>query len=496
MSTSFDIINLPSADELWRGIGWHFDSISQILCEFIDNSISNFTWNSLKNRTIIISIKEISGNDYLISIEDSGTGIKDLNSAFCLGSKSSWESPLNEHGFWMKHALASANPNNDNWFIFTRTIEDFNNQTFKKISSSYKISEYKAEILTVKEANWPGEINWSGTLVQFKCSKTLLETLRNGMSGRAYSLGTLVKILAEDLGFIYAGIIESNKATMTIQTEDKDGKTNQENVVMIKPDWEQYYKPSKGSERCDLGGGNVEIHYEFGAIKASENFRYYKRNMSSSGLEIRINGRVLETNLFKDVWGIEKHNMYNHLLVRLDIISENKEALPSTRTSKNGLREGDGKFAKLKEWVLRKMPEPRKELEWAQDEKDLFDELEKSKNIHLPEWKIVNREQNVFKNIKAKVPVDLYIQYNDEVILYEGKKDKTSIQDVYQLKMYWDGCVIDGLQPTKWILVASSHPESVISLIGILNDLKDFSGENYYKLEAKTWIQEGVNYPN
>ena len=42
MDKVFVIKNEPTADELWAGIGGNFDSLSQIVCEFIDNSISFF----------------------------------------------------------------------------------------------------------------------------------------------------------------------------------------------------------------------------------------------------------------------------------------------------------------------------------------------------------------------------------------------------------------------------------------------------------------------
>jgi hypothetical protein len=187
--------------------------------------------------------------------------------------------------------------------------------------------------------------------------------------------------------------------------------------------------------------------------------------------------------------------MYNHLLVAVDVISENQVALPTTRTSKNGLREGDERFDKLVSWVKLKMPEPRGDIQGAYDEADLFDKLEKAKKIHLPDPKTVSREQNVYKNIKAKIPVDLYIHYDEKVIIYEGKKDETSVKDVYQLKMYWDGCVLDGLQPTQAILVSANHPQSVLDLLELVNQMKDLGG-NSYNFQAKTWKQEGVDYPN
>jgi hypothetical protein len=179
----------------------------------------------------------------------------------------------------------------------------------------------------------------------------------------------------------------------------------------------------------------------------------------------------------------------------VDIVSNNQAALPTTRTSKNGLREGDERFEKLLTWVKLKMPEPRGDIQGAYDEADLFEKLEKQKIIHLPDPKTVSREQNVYKNIKAKIPVDLYIHFDDEVIIYEGRKDETSVKDVYQLKMYWDGCVLDGLQPTRAVLISANHPQSVIDLIELVNKMTDLGGNNY-KFQSKTWKQEGIDYPN
>lgn len=88
---------IPDANELWKGIGGHFDSLSEILSEFIDNSISNFKANNLVMKNIFIKLQEKKDGDIIVSIEDTGTGIKNLKSAFTLGSKDYLETPMNEH---------------------------------------------------------------------------------------------------------------------------------------------------------------------------------------------------------------------------------------------------------------------------------------------------------------------------------------------------------------------------------------------------------------
>src|SRR6478752_972196 len=93
MSEKILLRNTPHTNEVWKGIGGHFDFLSQIIHEFVDNGISNFIGNQSLTRNIIISFKEFGGN-YEVTIEDQGTGIKNLDVAFCLGNTDSGDSPL------------------------------------------------------------------------------------------------------------------------------------------------------------------------------------------------------------------------------------------------------------------------------------------------------------------------------------------------------------------------------------------------------------------
>lgn len=503
METSMAINNKPHADELWAGIGGHFDSLGQIVNEFIDNCISNFAGNNTMTRNIIISLVEITASgDVRVSIEDSGTGIKKLNEAFTLGSCAAAESPLNEHGFGLKHALASANPGNDSWEIYTRTQEDLDAGQFKKIEAPYKIENFTAKIC--KEEKWPGKLNGTGTIIQFICKKEMYKTIARGIRGGMSNFRNIADVLCEDIGFIYSGVIEENKASITLDIKDVNGDHINRSVGAVKPDWEDYIKPGSGSEEVNLGNGKVIIEYQFGKINEKQERKefdnttarkYYKKNLSSSGVEIRINGRVLCYNLFKEIWGIEKHNSYNYLLVSVNLKSTDREALPKTRTSKNGLREGDEKLEKLYEWIRSNMNVPVKDLSLSDHETDLFAELCDRMNQYNPDPnKVINVEQYVFTstgNVKDKVRIDLYCKTSYGITIYEGKKDVTTSKDVYQLRMYWDGLIYDGITPTKGILLATTHPDSVKGLISIVNNMCDANG-NKYNFEARTWQQEGI----
>lgn len=502
MLQSLKIENEPRAQELWAGIGGHFDNLGQIINEFLDNSISNFAGNTLDSRNILIKLEEFESGNIGVTIEDTGTGIKNLNDAFTLGCQSSGESPFNEHGFGLKHALASANPDNDSWEIYTRTEEDKNNSQFKKISAPYKIKDFSGEICSGDP--WPGKYNGTGTIVRFVCSQEMYKTIARGLKGGITMFRTIADVLCEDLGFVYAGVIQSGGASITLELKSADGMHDIKPVGAVLPNWGDSIKPGQGSVKVDLGGGDVTIEYRFGAVNEtpsriefdnSTTRRYYLRNMSSSGVEIRINGRVLCYNLFKEIWGIEKHNSYNYLLVTINLKSDNKEALPRTRTSKNGLREGDEKLEALYSWILSYMKEPHKDISMSDHETDLFETLRDYKNKFNPDPnKQIETEEYVFTstgNKKDHVRMDLYEVTNGQINVYEGKKDMTTSKDVYQLRMYWDGLVYDGVKPTNGFLVANEHPESVKNLIQIVNTMQDANGNNYH-FTAKTWEECGL----
>lgn len=489
---------LPDAKELWKGIGGHFDSLSQVLCEFIDNTISNYRANKVPMKTIRITLNKSRNGNAEVLIEDSGTGIKELDSAFKLGDKEIQESPMNEHGFGFKHALATADPENNNWEVYTRTEDNLNNGVYKYISAPYKY-DIESKNISINDKRWPGEFNKTGTIIKFECSMELFNTIQKGIRGRA-SFSRCLDYLREELGYIYSFIIEQGEITINIISDEIDngnGQPYNEVVPSIKPNIVDYYKPKNGSIKKDLGGGEVKIDYVFAQVDDNENnIKYYKKNGSSNGLELRINGRIMETNLFKEVWELENHPSYNHYLVQVNLISDNLSALPKTRTSKNGLRVGDKKLDALFNWIRSASKnKPPKQLAGAIHERELVSKLSELKENHLtaPD-KHIETEYEVFKSINSPVPVDLYVYDGHNITLYEAKKDIADVKSIYQLLMYWDGAVMDGLKPHKGVLIASEFSDGVDDVIDFINSKKDDDG-NDYNFTKTTWKNNNIGYP-
>lgn len=491
----FIINNSINSNELWLGIGGHFDNYAQILCEFIDNSISNFTGHPSFMHQVSITITNNNNETVSTRIEDSGTGIQDLNAAFTIGSKAAQESPMNEHGFGLKHALAAANPTNDDWAIYTRTDEDNDKNQYKLIQAPFSIGEYEAQIL---EGNWPGRCN-TGTIVEFTCTYDMFKTTATGIRGGVTLFKTIIDVLIEELGFVYAGVIKKGRVNIQILYPDPDNNLQSVSVPAVEPHWSKIYhdknnRKLEGTTHEDLGGGEIKIDYCFGKIEEGKYKKYYKCNQASSGVEIRINGRVLQHNIFKAIWDKEPHNSYNALLVQINLETTNPAALPVTRTSKNGLRSGDSKYVQLCDWIYKMMPQPIKneDSSYAENERDLFAKIRDEKRIHLPEPNIVETEWYAYSSLNESIRVDLYVEFGEGATIYEGKRERTTPKDAYQLMMYWDGLVYDGKNPKEAILISANHPKSVEKIVEEINKKYDVRGKQYNFI-LKNWIDEGIN---
>lgn len=496
------IDNEIDTQELWRGIGGHFDSLNQIIHEIIDNSISNFKSNPhLAFHTILISITKIDSKNVEIFIEDTGTGIKNINNAFTLGNKKSQESPLNEHGFGLKHALATANPDNNNWAVYTRTEDLESRGLVSVIKSPYKIQEFYGENISFNLDNYPTKLKnqSTGTIVKFVTSYEMYKSL--GRNGIKDSKG-IALYLKEDLGFIYSGIINANIAEIQLIVDDEPKMI----VNSVEPWWNN---TSSSKEKVDLGllagdgeTGSVILSYKIGTINDrfsmnsdNEKAVYYRTNMKSSGVEIRINGRMIKNNLLNEIWhDVYQHNRFNNFLVQINLESDNLSFLPATRSSKNGFKQGDIKLLGLYNWIRThcKFPiENKKE----RDEIHLFDELKEIKIKQLKEvvdGKLtVDVGRRVLKRSKENIKIDFFVAFNNNTIIYLGVKGTSSPIDLYKLKLYWDACIIDNLLPTSAILLANAHSDLVVDLSSMNNSLKDING-NSYKFSLKKWEDENI----
>ena len=103
------IRNNPTGHGLFAGIGENFNSVAQVICELMDDAVSNLRANKDNpelSMTVVLSLENL-GDAVEITVTDGGTGIADLGSALTIACRDGAQTPLNEHGFGLKHALAS-----------------------------------------------------------------------------------------------------------------------------------------------------------------------------------------------------------------------------------------------------------------------------------------------------------------------------------------------------------------------------------------------------
>lgn len=60
---------------------------------------------------------------------------------------------------------------------------------------------------------------------------------------------------------------------------------------------------------------------------------------------------------------------------------------------------------------------------------------------------------------------------NGKYDIYELKTRKAEPQDLYQLKMYWDGLVLEGVQPTRGVLLTPKYSDSIQDMLESMNKL-------------------------
>lgn len=103
----------------------------------------------------------------------------------------------------------------------------------------------------------------------------------------------------------------------------------------------------------------------------------------------------------------------------------------------------------------------------------------------------VSREEPVYQKIGLKAKVDLFVGYIDRVTIYEAKAGKTKALDLYQLRMYVDGCALDNKPVDEAVLIAKRHSAEVKELRDILNSLTAPDGHPY-NFRLTTWDEEGI----
>ena len=210
--------------------------------------------------------------------------------------------------------------------------------------------------------------------------------------------------------------------------------------------------------------------------------------MASSGFEIRLNGRAVAHGLLGAVYGKATHPSGNRFLAQVDLLSGDGAALPPTETTKNAFVEADPRTQALYAFLRANVEPPKPPRH--EPEKSLVEQLA-AKLRAEPDVLRVSREVRTYRCIDLKSRIDLLVGRADGATVYEAKDEAASALDLYQLRLYLDGCAMDGVPVREGVLIACKHPREVVKLARQLNGWCDPTGKPY-RITLRTWLQEGI----
>ena len=477
--------NTPSGFALFQAIGGHYTSPAQAIEELVDNAISSIRANGGSGEVIL---RLTDGGDYVdISAYDSGTGISDLGAALTISGRGGAQSPLNEHGCGLKNALSYLCEEVEVWLLESRTKEDAAADRYRCVSAPYAAIDRK---MRAKVHQGNGAIlHETGTTIRVRCSKEKFESLKPATKRAKADFRQLCGYLEEELAYTYAAILAEGRITIGVICREQNAPESYHQLEALEPLWEE--DPVEMPETAaDFGGGKVTIRCCYGTIEADkENATYYKGNMASSGLEIRINGRCIERGLYSKVFGKALHPSCNRFLAQIDLRGEDGIAFPATETTKNAFVEGDARTQALFRWIRANVRRPETSRESL--ESRLVGKLAEKRAAESDTLRI-GREEGTYRTIGLQGKIDLLVSKTGGMVIYEAKAKNTKAEDLYQLRLYADGCAMDGMPAKESVLIGARHPQEVCSLVEQLNSQCDPTGEPYHFI-LKTWAEEGIS---
>ena len=484
----------------YSGLGKQNMDFHQTLGELIDNSISATPIDSDGELTAfrieIIIVRD--GDSVSVKVVDEGKGItiEDLeNRILKLGGQGSEAGPMNEHGFGLKNAICvMTNSNTLPFKIQTRTAEAV------AAGEYYVINGPFLDGISIEQedgSTWVENCSHcTGTIGTRVTVQTTFQHLKTAYPRDVSNLNTLMDRVGEHLGVMYRGYLENPMNKMWLKWVDMgNGEWREERVPAIEIPLEDDH--SSKTIDIEIGSTISAVKFVYGVVdvgKAKSRrdekgwpyplLLYYQHNLPTSGIDIRVRNRVVLTKQFTLLWPKKyKRVEYNYLggeLILDDNFNtvNNKTALDKNNSFWNALIE---KLDETDSETGLKIYEPqphRREL----TEKILKEKLKVNIESSIPNSS-AELEYPIWHG--AGVKIDIHVETEDGIHIYEVKTGTVKPIDVYQLLMYWDGYVHDtGGSPTLGRLVGADAPTSVVTMIADINQRKDNINNNY-NLEFK-----------
>lgn len=446
----------------------------QAVCEIVDDALAAAPEEQAH---VAIALAADADKNYMnLAIADWGCGmdLDELANALQLGSLPTGSNRLNEHGFGLNNALACLSDENGTWSIFTR--KDKGN--YLKVSGPFNT---RMTVETVATLNLPDSMNlcWDSpsTVVCIRVPMDVVRTVQRQGRRRLMDLALIRTWLTEHLGVTYRGYLEQNPDTMDPYA--KIAVTIGNNVRFVAPIEVPVMRAYEEILEVELGGESVKITYRYGAlnkakcetlVQGTRARYYYQNNQPTQGIDIRLGKRVIATAMLSEIWlkengsAIQRHNHYNDFVGEL-CIPELPRGVLATLNNKTGIDRTDpgweAVFEALQQYQPPKNVASYEEAElqrmWVERLRAADDDNDVSTEISV--WPTGTRIDVVASNPMGKYDI------------YELKVRKAEPQDLYQLRMYWDGLVLSGVQPTRGTLLAASYTDKIQKMLQMMNEL-------------------------
>lgn len=463
------------------GLGSQGMLFHQAVCELCDDSLAAVRPG--EKARICVAMAPGEDDSYMhLAVADcsSGMNLEGLTNALQVGSDAIGADRMNEHGYGLKNALMCLSGASKNWCIYTHVKE----------GSYYYVEGPLDENMVIHEVNAPKlpeglNICWENpyTVVYVQVPMIVARTVQSQRNRNTKLVPTLRRWLVEHLGVTYRGYLELDEDTQ--ETGAKISATIGDDVLNVSAVKLPIMLEKSEELKVDIGGELVNMTYIHGILDTAkrdvgvrigkgkyEKCRYYYQgNQNTQGIDIRIGRRIIATAQLKNIWckkdgtPLSDHNSYNDFIGELQIPDLPRSVL-TTLTSKTGINPADPDWDEVFE-ALAKYP-PTKNSR-ALTEKELQKQwAERIQSVNRED--IVSRETAVWPTA-TRIDVVAHNSSIGKYEVYELKARKGDGQDLSQLRMYWDGLVVQGIQPTMGMLIAPGFSDNLHEMAALMNQL-------------------------
>lgn len=468
-------ININITAKAFAGLARQGMLCHQGICELCDDAIAAARIGE-KARVCVALAPDADKNYLQLAVADWGCGMElsALENALQLGSAPLTNNRLNEHGYGLNNALACLSGGSGNWCIYTRQHQG----PYYKVNGPFDLH---MTVRTVDAIDLPASLNlqWSdpSTVVYVRVPMTIARTMQRQGTRKLSDLSTLRMWLAEHLGVAYRGYLEL--APTTLEPSAKIAITVGDSSMLVPPIPVPMMMTRTETLQIELGGQVVPVTYVHGTldkdkrdhlVSGSKMRYYYQCSQPTQGIDIRLGKRTIATAQLGEIWSKEdgspicRHNSYNDFVGELILPELPREILP-TLNNKTGIDRNDSDWEAIFE-LLAEFPPQKNAAAYSED-------------ALKQKWIKILQAANPGDEVSSEIsvwPTGTRIDVvdrdeNGKCDVYELKARKAEPKDLYQLKMYWDGLVLEGIQPTRGFLLAAGYTDNLRDMIQIMNQL-------------------------